>query len=83
MVSMEPTYKAPQIDALLSEIIFIVKDRATCVREGTCGTWDAQGIIATSFRDDVSRKEDQSSGMCQSCQDEVFGGEEETDEYYF
>jgi|TARA_R100001163_G_scaffold47323_1_gene35569 hypothetical protein len=74
---MEPTYKAPQIDALLSEIIFNGKDRATCVREGTCVTCDAQGIIATSFRDDVSRKEYQISGMCQSCQDEVFGGEGE------
>ena len=77
MAHMEPTYKAPQIDALLSEIIFNGKDRATCVREGTCVTCDAQGIVATSFRDDVSRKEYQISGMCQSCQDEVFGGEEE------
>ena len=72
MVHMQPTYKAPQIDALLSEIIFNGKDRATCVREGTCVTCDAKGIIATSFRDDVSRKEYQISGMCQSCQDEVF-----------
>jgi hypothetical protein len=80
---MEPTYKAPQIDALLSEIIFNGKDRATCVREGTCVTCDeAQGLIATSFRDDVSRKEYQISGMCQSCQDDVFGVGEPDDEPY-
>ena len=92
MVSMEPTYKAPQIDALLSEIIFNGKDRATCVREGTCVTCDeAQGLIATSFRDDVSRKEYQISGMCQSCQDDNEWADDDalgsagmgTDEYYF
>ena len=71
---MEPTYKAPQIDALLSEIIFNGKDRVTCIKEGTCITCDeAQGLIATSFRDDVSRKEYAISAMCQSCQDDVFG----------
>jgi len=71
---MEPTYKNPQIDALLSEIIFNGKDRVTCIKEGTCITCDeAQGLKATSFRDDVSRKEYAISAMCQSCQDDVFG----------
>ena len=74
MVAMEPTYKAPAIDALLSEIIFNGKDRPTCIREGICITCDdAQGIKATSFRDDISRKEYAISAMCQSCQDDVFG----------
>ena len=46
----------------------------TCIKEGTCITCDeAQGLIATSFRDDVSRKEYAISAMCQSCQDDVFG----------
>ena len=78
---MEPTYKAPQIDALLSEIVFNGKDRVTCIKEGTCITCDeAQGLIATSFRDDVSRKEYAISAMCQSCQDDVFGHGEPDDE---
>ena len=69
-----PAWKAPQIDALLSEIIFNGKDRVTVIKEGKCLTCDeAQGLIATSFRDDVSRKEYAISGMCQSCQDDVFG----------
>ena len=69
-----PAWKAPQIDALLSEIIFNGKDRPTCIREGICITCDdAHGIIASSFRDDVSRKEYAISAMCQSCQDDVFG----------
>jgi len=80
-----PSFKAPAIDALLSEIIFNGKDRPTCIREGICMTCDdAHGIIASSFRDDVSRKEYAISGMCQSCQDDVFGvsDDEPDDEPY-
>ena len=74
-------FKAPQIDALLSEIIFNGKDRVTCISEGICVTCDeAHGLVATSFRDDISRKEYSISGMCQSCQDEVFGHGEPEDE---
>ena len=69
-----PAWKAPQIDALLSEIVFNGKDRPTCIREGICITCDdAHGIIASSFRDDISRKEYSISAMCQSCQDDIFG----------
>ena len=32
-------------------------------------------INQRDFRDDISRKEFQISGLCQSCQDEFFGGE--------
>jgi len=71
---INPAWKAPQIDALLSEIVFNGKDRVTCIKEGTCITCDdAKGIKATSFRDDISRKEYAISAMCQSCQDDVFG----------
>ena len=71
---IQPSFKAPAIDALLSEIIFNGKDRVGCIQEGTCITCDdAKGIKATSFRDDISRKEYAISAMCQSCQDDVFG----------
>ena len=30
-------------------------------------------LISSPFRDDLSRKEYSISGMCQDCQDEVFG----------
>jgi len=39
----------------------------------TCGQ-DAQNV---AFRDDLSWKEFNISGMCQTCQDEVFGVSEE------
>ena len=71
---IQPSFKAPAIDALLSEIVFNGKDRVTCIQEGICITCDdAHGIKATSFRDDISRKEYSISAMCQSCQDDVFG----------
>ena len=75
---IEPSYKAPQIDALLSEIIFNGKDRVEVIASGDCLTCDeARDLKATSFRDDISRKEYSISGMCQSCQDDVFGHEDE------
>ena len=75
---IQPSFKAPQIDALLSEIIFNGKDRVTCISEGICVTCDeARDLKATSFRDDISRKEYSISGMCQSCQDDVFGADED------
>ena len=62
-----------EIDAL-SQIIWNGKDRRGCIEEGICLTCeDAHGIKATSFRDDISRKEYSISAMCQSCQDDVFG----------
>jgi hypothetical protein len=75
---IEPSYKAPEIDALLKEIIFNGKDRVEVIASGDCLTCDeARDLKATSFRDDVSRKEYAISGMCQSCQDDVFGHEDE------
>ena len=72
-----PSWKSDTMNGeldLLSQIIWNGKDRQTCIEEGTCITCDeAKGLIATSFRDDVSRKEYAISAMCQSCQDDVFG----------
>ena len=43
-------------------------------KKGACA-WCGQA--ANSFRDALSKKEFGISGMCQGCQDEVFGKEEE------
>ena len=83
-----PSFKSDTINGeldLLSQIIFNGKDRQTCIEEGICITCDdAKGIKATSFRDDISRKEYAISAMCQSCQDDVFGvsDDEPDDEPY-
>jgi len=75
---MEPTNKSNQIDNLLSSLFGV--DRVKTISEGYCATCDTTGIVATSFRDDISRKEYSISGMCQSCQDDVFGVSEPDDD---
>jgi len=82
-----PSWKSDTMNGeldLLSQIIWNGKDRRTCIEEGICLTCDdAKGIKATSFRDDISRKEYAISAMCQSCQDDVFGvSDDEPDEPY-
>ena len=64
------TPKAPAIDALLTALTG--RDREECVATLTCATCggDAQKV---AFRDPLSYKEFTISGMCQKCQDSVFG----------
>ena len=71
---MKATPKDPQIDIFLTSLTG--RDRATCVESLTCVTCggDAQKV---AFRDPLSWKEFQISGMCQECQDEVFGVSED------
>ncbi len=38
------------------------------------------GAHNLEFRDELSRKEHGISGICQSCQDDIFGGPEDDDE---
>ena len=44
------------------------------VDAGLCATCDVE---VGPFRDDLSRKEYRIGGMCQTCQDKVFGSEED------
>lgn len=66
----EPSEKSPQMEEMLNRTFgrtdAITNDR--CVMDSTHN--------ATEFRDDLSRKEYTISGLCQECQDAVFGGEE-------
>ena len=64
---MEPTQKDEAIDNLLT--LLMGKSRPETVRAGKCMTCDGD---AAGFRDDLSRREYQISGMCQRCQDDVF-----------
>ena len=77
---MKANDKSNEIDAMLTSVFGV--DRVKTISGGTCVSCDAEGIIATSFRDDISRKEYSISGLCQSCQDDVFGvSDEDEDEY--
>jgi hypothetical protein len=68
----EPTEKHPAIDALLTAITGV--DRKATIRAGTCTTC---GNRVGEFTDALSEKEFTISGMCQTCQDEVFTEEDE------
>jgi len=69
----QPSNKSQPLNSLLEEITQTVfgVSRSTSIREDTCVTC---GNGASTFNDDISRKEFTISGMCQDCQDSVFGG---------
>ena len=50
----------------------IFKKEAQLVDEGKCPLCE-RDIVESDFKDDLSRREYQISGMCQKCQDNVFG----------
>ena len=65
---MEATIKNPSIDKVLTQMMG--KNRLDTVRENLCTTCDGYAI---EFKDEISKKEYTISGMCQDCQDRVFG----------
>jgi len=68
---IEPTKKNPAIDNLLTSITKI--SRKDAMQKSIC-TWCKKPV--QGFRDQLSKQEYRISGMCQSCQDDTFGGEE-------
>ena len=72
---MEPTYKAPAIDAFMVACMGI--DRNNSIRQGVCTSCKtfigSPDSIKSTFRDEKSAMEFRISGLCQSCQDDVFG----------
>tara|TARA_R100000008_G_scaffold40816_2_gene23459 strand:- start:2515 stop:2727 length:213 start_codon:yes stop_codon:yes gene_type:complete len=65
---MKPTDKSPEIDAFLTHLTGV--DRKVSIEAATCTTCTG---TATTFRDELSRKEFSISGMCQACQDAIYG----------
>jgi len=68
---MKATDKHPTIEALLTSLTG--RSREFSISEGLCTTCEADGIEIHSFRDTLSVDEYQISGMCQKCQDDIFG----------
>lgn len=66
---MQPTEKSPHIDALLTA--FTGKSRHEVIASSLCMTCGANPI--PEFTDQLSITEYTISGMCQTCQDSVFG----------
>ena len=72
---MEASYKDSKIDNFIFSMMG--RDRTAAIAAGECVTCESTGNNAESFSDDLSRKEYSMSGMCQSCQDDFFGGDDE------
>ena len=70
--SLEATFKHQGIEQMLSKLTGV--SRVGAVAEASCVTCKGE---ASSFRDSLSQKEYSISGLCQSCQDSVFGISEE------
>ena len=67
---MEPSKKALGIEAFLENLT----GRTTAIMQQTCVRKPIGcGEPATEFRNALSKREFQISGLCQKCQDEVFG----------
>lgn len=64
----EPSIKHPDIDEIITETFGI--DRIKSIRSDKCATC---GKDTKEFRNEISRREYTISGMCQECQDSVFG----------
>jgi len=68
---MKPSPKSPSLEQYLNSLTGV--SRVGAITEESCVSCHE---MAKSFRDDLSRKEFSISGLCQTCQDEVFGTEE-------
>lgn len=64
----EATQKSLGVENMLTAISG--RNRKVCVRTNVCATC---GGDASKFKDALSEKEFTISGMCQKCQDSVFG----------
>ena len=68
-----PSLKSEQIDDLFKSLYGV--DRKTSIVEKTCVSCSNE-VTEDGFRDDISLREFHISGLCQVCQDKVFGFEE-------
>ena len=68
----EPTSKSKEVEQFIKAVIGA--DRRDSIRAGRCIPPPIGcGGDATKFRDELSRREFTISGLCQKCQDNIFG----------
>jgi len=65
-----PSEKSEAIDMAITSIFGI--DRRKSIKDKSCACC-GQSVELSSFKDELSLKEFHISGMCQDCQNEVFG----------
>ena len=72
--TFQATPKVPVLDEFYTKTFGV--DRVKSVETGTCVSCGSD-VLKTSFRDPLSFQEFTISGLCQPCQDSVFGVSEE------
>lgn len=69
---MTPSKKSPEVEKALKDVFGV--DRQESIQANTCiAPPIGCGKPITTFRDEVSRREFTISGLCQDCQDKIFG----------
>jgi hypothetical protein len=71
---MQPTRKSEGIESFLKRTFGVDRREAIC-HDRCISPPIGCGEFVAGFRDECSRKEFKISGLCQKCQDSVFGGE--------
>ncbi len=66
----QPSEKSQEIDTFITSLFGI--DRKQSIKDKSCACCGSS-VKLDSFKDDLSLKEFHISGMCQECQDSVFG----------
>mgnify|MGYP007044129294 CR=1 FL=1 len=71
-----PAKKSPALETMLNKFTSTTfgRERTDSISKDVCVTC---GKEATNFKDQLSRKEYTISGMCQTCQDSVFGEDDD------
>jgi hypothetical protein len=72
----EPTKKAPEIEKFLEGI----SGRTTAIHDNKCiqpPLGCGKPVVMADFKNEISRREYRISGLCQKCQDEIFGEDED------
>ena len=68
---MEPTKKSFKLNCAINDLFGI--DREKSIKSNKCVFCAKEINPATEFRDEISKREFQISGICQGCQDKTFG----------
>ena len=66
---MKPTKKSRRIEVFLDSLF----DRTESITNNSCVVKETHKVNL-KFRDDISKDEYRISGLCQTCQDEIFLG---------
>ena len=70
----QPTEKSPEVEDMLTKLFGV--NRRESITSKVCVSCGAENLTEESFRDELSLREFHISGLCQTCQDSVFGTDE-------